>query len=311
MAKVIITPRSYGMFNPEVFTIWKDEGYEVIRKTGPLPEEELAELIKDADALVVGTDRVSKRVLDTAGKLKLISKYGVGTDNIDKEFAELKGIAVVNTPGVNTEAVADYAFGLMLSLARHIVKSHHDLIEKGKWEKTVGLELYGKKLGLLGFGAIGSAVARRAKGFNMDVIAYDPFPNHTLATELGVTFADLETVLQESDVVSMHLPLMPETKNLISRTQLSVMKKHCLLINTARGGVVDETALYEAMKEGEIGGAALDVFQEEPPLKSPLFALDNVILTSHNASASVEAIQRMTMQSTENVLRFFNTMEKV
>jgi D-3-phosphoglycerate dehydrogenase len=311
MPKVVITPRSYGMFNPEIWNMWKENDMEVIREEGPLPEEELAALVKDADVLLVGTDHVSKKVLEEAEQLKLISKYGVGTDNIDKAFAEQKGITVLNTPGVNTEAVADYTFGLMLSLARHIANSHRDLVMNGRWKKTVGIELFGKKLGILGLGAIGSAVARRAKGFDMEVISYDPYPNHQLAEQAGVTFADLETVLKESDVLSMHLPLTPQTKHLISGKELAGMKENCLLINTARGGIINEAALYEALKKGEIAGAALDVFQHEPPTDSPLFQLENIILTPHNASASVEAVQRMTVQSTENVLKYFSNFQKI
>lgn len=310
MKKVLITPRSYGLYNPTIFDKWKENGFEVLRKAGPHSEEDLSRLIEGVEVLLVGTDNVSKQVIENAHSLKVISKYGVGIDNIDCEYAKERGIKVLNTPGVNTEAVADYAFGLMLSLSRHITKSHYDLALNGKWSKTVGMELYGKKLGLLGLGAIGAAVARRAKGFNMEIVAYDPYPNRELANKLGVTLDRLDNVVRDSDIVSMHLPLTNETRHIIDFTRLKEMKKNSFLINTARGGVINEQDLFQALCDGEIAGAGLDVFEEEPPTNSPLIGLENVILTPHNAAASVEAVERMTVKSTENVFNYYANHEK-
>ncbi|WP_270180614.1 phosphoglycerate dehydrogenase [Alkalihalobacillus sp. CinArs1] len=307
---MLITPRSYGLYHPKIYEYWKKEGYEVVRKAGPHSEEDLITYLEGVEVLLVGTDHISKKVIQNAKELKVISKYGVGIDNIDCEAARKCGIEVLNTPGVNTEAVADYAFGLMLSLSRHIARSHFELVQEGTWNKTVGVEIFGKTLGLMGLGSIGAAVAKRAKGFNMNVIAYDPFPNEQLAQELGVTLVSLEDVIRESDIVSMHLPLTKETRYMIDCNRLKKMKKNCLLINTARGGVINELHLYEALRDGEIKGAALDVFEEEPPTNSPLFELDNVILTPHNAAASVEAVQRMTLRSTDNVMAYYESLRK-
>ncbi|WP_186438500.1 phosphoglycerate dehydrogenase [Cohnella terricola] len=305
MPNVVITPRSYGVYSPDIWKDWKDAGFEVIAEPGPLPEERLAELLAEADALLVGTDVVSRHVLERSPTLKVIAKYGVGVDNIAVDYAKERGISVFNTPGVNTEAVADYAFGLILSLARNIPGSHADLMD-GKWKKAVGREIWSKTIGILGLGSIGKALARRAKGFNMQVLAYDLYPDHKFANEHGVMFADFETVIRSSDVISVHLALTPDTRHLIGAKELEWMKEETLLINTARGGIVDEDALFEALSRNRIAGAALDVFQVEPPIASPLRKLNNVILTPHNASASVEAIKRMTEQSTEQIMRFYS-----
>lgn len=304
MPKVIITPRSYGLHSPSVWKTWEDRGFECICEPGPLSEEKLSRLLSDADALIVGTDKVTERVLEQAPSLRIVSKYGVGVDNIAVDFALSRGIEVTNTPGVNTEAVADYTFALILSLARRVPQSHIDVVQ-GQWKKSVGFEIWGKTIGILGLGSIGKGVVRRAKGFNMKILAYDLYPDNSFATEQNVEFVDLETVLRSSDILSLHLALTPQTYHLIGRKELSLMKQDAMLINTARGGIVDEDALFQALHNRQIGGAALDVFQNEPPEDTPLRKLDNVILTSHNAAASVEAIIRMTEQSTENVIEFF------
>ena len=304
MPRVIITPRSYGMYSPDIWDRWEKAGVDVRYEPGPLAEERLSELLRDADALLVGTDAVTRRVLEEAG-VRVIVKYGVGLDNIDAEYAARKGIRVLNTPGVNTEAVADYTFGLMLALARKIPASHADLM-RGEWKKTTGLEIWGKTIGILGTGAIGKAVARRAKGFNMRILAWDKYPDPAAAEELGFEYADLESVLRRSDVISLHVALTPETKHLIGARELEWMKPNALLVNTARGGIVDEDALFRALKERCIAGAALDVFGQEPPvLPDWLRPLDNIIVTPHNAASSVEAVIRMTEQSTERILEFF------
>ncbi|NGY70111.1 phosphoglycerate dehydrogenase [Priestia megaterium] len=309
MPKVLITPRSYGMFNKDINQMWEKAGFEVIREAGPLPESKFIELIKDVDALLIGTDCLNEKILYNAKHLKIISKYGTGIDNIPKEYAVKKGIYVTNTPAVNNEAVADYAFGLMLSTARSISSSAQKLRE-GQWTKTVGIELFGKTLGILGFGAIGKAVARRAKGFQMDVIVYDVFSDKKTAEEYGITYADLETVLKNCDFLSIHMPLLPETTNLLNYETMKKMKKEAIIINTARGGIVNEQDLFRVLQEGIIRGAGIDVFSVEPPNSSPLLELDNAVLTPHNAAASEEAIERMTLQSTRNIIEFFEQQVK-
>ncbi|MCM3161442.1 phosphoglycerate dehydrogenase [Metabacillus litoralis] len=304
MRKVVITPRSYGKFNKEVFSLWEKENFKVIREIGPVPEERMIELIKDADALIIGTDFLSEKALEHAKNLKIISKYGVGIDNIPRAFALSNGIEVMNTPGVNTEAVADYTFSLLLAVARHIPQSHENLM-MGRWQKMIGQEVFGKTIGILGFGAIGQAVAKRAKGFNMNILAYDVMPNYETAEQLDVKIRSFDEIIEQSDFLTLHLPLIKETKNLINYQLLKRMKKNCVIVNTARGGIVNEHDLGLALQENVIGGAAIDVFYEEPLKHSPLQGLKNVILTPHNAAATIEATERMTMQSTKNVLEFF------
>lgn len=304
MLKVLITPRSYGMFTEDIMNKWREEGFEVIREVGPISESRFIELIQNVQALIIGTDHLSKEVLNHASELKIIAKYGAGTDNIPKEYATQKGIVVVNTPGVNHEAVADYAFGLMLSVARQISLSSQRL-RKGQWTKNVGVELYGKTLGILGFGAIGKAVARRAKGFQMNILVYDVFQDEQAAAEYGATYVHINELLTKSDVVSVHMPLVPETTNLLNYQMMKKMKKEAILINTARGGIINETDLFHILKEEKILGAGIDVFSVEPPTDSPLLELDNAVLTPHNAAASKEAIERMTLRSTHSVIKFF------
>lgn len=304
MPKVVITPRSYGLYSPDIWKQWERAGFVVESAAGPLQEEELIRLLHGADALLVGTDQVSRKVLEQSDSLRMICKYGVGIDNIDKEAASALGIVVDNTPGVNTEAVADYTFGLLLSLARQIPESHADLLQ-GKWKKRVGIEVWGKTLGILGLGAIGKAVARRAKGFDMRIAAFDLYPDYEFAAEYGIKITDFSTLIQTADIVTIHLALTDDTYHLIGSQELAAMKPEALVINTSRGGIVDESALSDALASGRIAGAALDVFQNEPLLDSPLTTVDRLLLTPHNASASIEAIRRMTEQSTERILRFF------
>lgn len=297
------------MFNKEIYSMWEKENYEVIREIGPLDRERMMELMEDVDALIVGTDELTEDILKAANKLKIISKYGVGIDNIPKDFAEEKGIKVLNTPGVNTEAVADYTFSLLLSVARHVPQSHEKLLH-GQWAKSVGTEVYGKTIGILGFGAIGRAVAKRARGFDMDILAYDLFPNYELAEEMDVKISEFDTIIEQSDILSVHLPLVEETKNLLNYPMFKRMKKNSIIVNTARGGIINEADLAKALKEELIFGAGMDVFSTEPLTESPLFECENAILTPHNAAASSEAITRMTVQATQNVLEFFTEKQE-
>ncbi|MFS0779945.1 phosphoglycerate dehydrogenase [Neobacillus sp. 3P2-tot-E-2] len=305
MKKILITPRSYGFFDEgQILKQFDPNQFEILREIGPFRENELAERLKGVHAAIVGTDQVTKKVLEAADQLELIVKYGVGLDNIDLEFAKEKGIKVENTPGVNTEAVADYTFGLLLSLARQIHISDME-IRQGLWKKRTGTEIYQKTIGILGLGAIGKSIARRAYGFNMKILAYDLYQDKSFANQFEVTYCELEEIIEQSDVICIHLPLNNETKHLINKNSLAKMKPNTFIINTARGGIIDEKAIYEAIKEKRIAGAAIDVFEEEPLKNSPLAELENIILTPHNASASEEATQRMTTQTTDKVLRFY------
>ncbi|MGB9788791.1 MAG: hydroxyacid dehydrogenase, partial [Dictyoglomus turgidum] len=254
-----------------------------VNYTPGLPKDELLNIIQDYVALVVRSEtKVTKDVIERAKNLKVIGRAGVGVDNIDVEEATRKGILVINAPEGNTIAACEHTIGLMLAISRKIPQAF-SLLRQGKWERKsfIGNELYGKTLGLVGLGRIGSEVAKRAKSFKMRVIAYDPFISPEKAKELDVElYSDLPALLKEADYVSLHLPLTQDTKNLIGKKELEMMKPTAYLINCARGGLVDEDALYEILKEKKIAGAALDVFKNEPiNPDNPLLTLDNVVLT--------------------------------
>jgi D-3-phosphoglycerate dehydrogenase len=224
---------------------------------------------------------------------------------VDLEAAKARGIPVCNTPGANAQAVADLAFGLALCAARKI-----PLLDKktreGQWVRSTGVELFGKTMGILGLGAVGRAVAQRAKGFSMRVLAYDPFINTRYAEEQGIVVSDFDSLIKESDVISLHLPLDQKTKHVINAEAMARMKRGVILINTARGGLIDESAAYELLRSGHIGGLGLDAYEEEPPGKSSLFELDNVVLTPHTASHTAEATANMAAMSVENLINILS-----
>ena len=302
--KVIITSRSFlGTEGPHR-QILRDAGYEVveIRRDRPLRAAELAEVIIDARATIVGLDEVDAEVISRAEQLKVISRFGVGTDNVDLEAATRRRIVVTITPGANSVSVAELTIGLMLALTRHI--PYHDrLVKQGGWTRMQGMELCGATLGVIGMGRIGREVARRAFAFGMTILYYDivPPPN-TLVRKLQASARTLEDLLAQSDVVSLHTPLNDETRNLIDREALGRMKRSALLINTARGGLVDENALYDSLAEGRLAGAACDVFSHEPPDDSPLLTLENLIAMPHTGGATREASLRMGKMAVDNVL---------
>ena len=264
-------------------------------------EEQGIEVVRDADVLVVGLQRITGRVLDAAKRLKVIGRCGVGLDNIDLKAAGARGIPVVYTPGANAQTVADLTLGLMLALARKIPQADR-MTRGGEWKRIMGNDVWGKTLGIFGLGQIGFNVAKRAKGFDMNIIAYDLFENVPLAGELGIQYKSKAEILREADFITLHLPLNPETLGFISDGDLKAMKKNAVLVNTSRGGIVDEKALYLALKEGKIAGAALDVFEQEPPGKTPLVQLDNFIGCPHIGGITTEAIGRIGMTVSRDIV---------
>jgi D-3-phosphoglycerate dehydrogenase len=264
-------------------------------------EEQGIEVVRDADVLVVGLQRITERVLDAAKRLKVIGRCGVGLDNIDLKAAGARGIPVVYTPGANAQTVADLTLGLMLALARKIPQADR-MTRGGQWKRIMGNDVWGKTLGIFGLGQIGFNVAKRAKGFDMNIIAYDLFENVPLAGELGIEYRGKAEILREADFITLHLPLNPETLGFISDGELKAMKKNAILINTSRGGIVDEKALFLALKEEEIAGAALDVFEHEPPGKTPLAELDNFIGCPHIGGITTEAIGRIGMTVSRDIV---------
>lgn len=289
----------------------REAGFEVLFKEYP-SEDELVILIKDVDALIVRSKpMVTRKVIEAAGKLKIIGRSGVGLDNIDLEAAKEKGIKVINTPGAPANSVAELTIGLMLAVLRKIAYADRRLRE-GEWVKKqcLGYELRGKTLGVIGMGRIGREVARIAHhGFGMKIIYYDVIrcPKE-IEEELKTECVDLETLLRRADIVTIHVPLTPQTKHLINEERLKLMKTTSFLINTSRGGVIDTKALVKALKEGWIAGAGLDVFDEEPlPKNHPLTSLDNVVLTPHIGASTIEAQERAGMEIVEKIIEFFKS----
>lgn len=289
---------------------------EVWDRYTPPPREILLSKVSRVDALVtLLTDRIDREVLDSALRLRIIAQYAVGYDNIDVDYATRKGVYVTNTPGVLTDATADLAWALLLAASRRIVEADK-FVRSGEYWRTgtgwhplmmLGYHVSGKTLGIIGMGRIGQAVARRAKGFNMRILYYQrhKLPGE-LEKELGAEYVDLETLLRESDFVTIHVPLTKETYHMIGESELKMMKKTAILVNTARGAVVDEQALVKALKEGWIAGAGLDVFEREPlPPESPLTELNNVVLAPHIGSATRETRAAMAELVAHNLIAFY------
>ena len=303
MKKILITPRSFGKTDKSVFNIIKDAGYEpVVNPYGQiLTKEQMIENIKNVVGVIVGVDPLDKDVIDAAPNLKAIAKYGVGTDNIDVKYAESKGIPVSITAGANTNAVADYAFALMLAVARKITLINNMCHEK-KWTKVIGSDIYGKTLGIIGLGAIGKGVAKRSVGFDMKVYAYDLFWNDEYAKNNNIEYATPQKIFETCDFISLHLPLTDETRNIVNDAALSSMKPNCILINTARGGLIDESTLIRALKNETILGAGLDVFNSEPPEDPEIYKLENLIMGSHCSASTNGASEQMSYLSATHLI---------
>ena len=271
-----------------------------------LTHQELIEGVKDAEALIcLLTDNIDKEVISAAPKLKVISSYAVGYNNIEVEYATQRGIAVCNTPGVLTETTADLTWALILATCRRISESER-FLRKGNfkgWEPMLmlGLDVYGKTLGIIGMGRIGQAVAKRATGFAMRIIYYNDVPvSNTLPFE--ITETDLQTLLKEADIITLHLPLTKETFHLIGKEEFALMKENAVLINTSRGAVIDEKELIKALSEKRIFSAGLDVYENEPDIPQELLALENVVLLPHIGSASIETRTKMALLAAENAI---------
>lgn len=289
--------------------------HATVKLAGSTTEEGLIAEVGDVDVILVVYAKITKRIIEAARRLKGIVRYGVGVDNVDVRAATERGIYVANVPDYCTGAVAEHTFALLLALARRIVLADRTVktASWGVWTQQpaelMGTELEGKVLGLIGMGKIGCAVARRAKAFGMRVMAYDPYLGEDRARLLGVELVDLDTLLKGSDFVSIHVPLTSETLGMIGELELRKMKRTAYLINTSRGPVVDEGALYKALREGWIAGAALDVYEKEPPDRdNPLFKLDNVVLTPHVAWYTEEALKRLKRSVAEEAIRMLEGM---
>jgi D-3-phosphoglycerate dehydrogenase len=282
-------------------------GLEVVTRNhdtdGPIEEQ-----IKGFDCVIVrSATKITKEVIDASDKLKLVVRAGVGLDNVDKAAAEAKGIVVQNTPEAPTVSVAEMVFSLMFSLARNITQADSSMKDE-RWEKKKlkGTELWNKTIGIVGFGRIGQEVGRRAKAFDMEVLSYGGRNIDVASKEVGAKKSDLKTIFEQSDYISLHVPLVPETKSMIGEKEFKMMKKTAFLINTARGGVVDEKALLEALNNGEIAGAALDVFESEPPVDWQIVKHPKLVATPHLASSTEEAQVRVGDLTVQKVIDGLN-----
>lgn len=308
--RVLVTPTSYGKNDSRLKSELEEQVGEVIyNPTGkPLKSAELAALLPGVDGYIAGLDEIDQAALESAGCLKVISRYGVGVDNVDLEAARQKSIIVTNTPGANSVSVAELTLGLILDVARQITESS-TAVQQGKWPRPPGVSLEGKTITILGLGAIGKQLARRLAGFDCRILAYDPYADVDFALQNRVVLVGLEEALSQADFLSVHVPLLPATRGMVDRNFLARMKKGSCLINTSRGEVVNEMALFEALKSGHLRGAALDAFTVEPPDPgNPLLSLPHVIATPHLGAQTDGATSNMGWMAMRDCLAVLSGM---
>ncbi len=302
MGKILSTSVSFGLYAKKPVKKLEELGHELdCMKYDPATgKRDLMEKIKNADALIVGTETVDGEVMDRALHLKIIAKHGIGVDNIDLEAAKERGVVVVNAPGTNARAVTEYTWALIMCLCRRV----HESIEEAKdlkWGKVIGYELHGKTLGVIGLGKIGREVALVGRGFGMEILAFDPFLDKAFVQEHSIQSVGIEMLLRNSDIVTIHTSLNDSTYHLLNHERLGLMKQTAYLVNVARGPIIDEKALYSALHENRIAGAACDVFEKEPPGDNPLIKLHNFLPTPHTAGYTFEALEAMGLVTVENI----------
>lgn len=307
--KLLVTSRSFGKTSDAPIAKLQAAGFEIVNMGEQFDAERFEALLPQMDALIIGAHALRPELLDKCKKLRIICKHGVGVDNIPLEKAHDCGIIVANAPGANSQAVADLAFGLMLDASRGISRSAA-LAKAGLHKRTMGRDVWGKTLGILGFGRIGQALAKRAEGFDMCVLAYDPYLRTAPEDFQNLRLTELDELLSASDFVSVHLPLNESTQGFINAERIAKMKKDAVLINTSRGAVVDEDALCAALRSGMLRSAGLDVTAEEPvSAQNPLLELENVVVTDHIGMYSLEATEAVGMICAEAVIDVFEGRE--
>ncbi len=302
--RVLVTPTSFAKYDSSLSKELEDKVGEVYYNTSgkPLKEKDLLLLIKDFDGYIAGLDEITARVIDKAKNLKVIARYGVGIDKVDLDAALAKGIYVTVTPGANSVSVAELTIGLLIAAARNIVLANNETKE-GQWPRLKGISLSGKNAGIIGLGKIGKEVVLNLKQFQVNIFAYDIKFDKTFAKENDITYQELDQLLKNSDFVLIHIPVLPSTVKIVNKDFLSRMKKDSILINTSRGDLIDEEALYESLKSGHLRAAAIDSFCSEPDyLKCPLKSLPQVIVTPHIGAATDEASNGMTRISIEECI---------
>ena len=304
---VLVTARSFGKEVPEPMERLLKEGLHILewREGSGHEISELIGKIGQADAWIVGSYPIQAALLENAQRLQIIAKHGVGIDNIDVRAATKRGILVAIAPGSNDQAVADLTIGLLLSLVRSIPQADAS-VKSGRWERFQGFGLTGKTIGIIGLGHIGLNVAKRTKGFDMEILGCDPYWPEERAREIGIVRADFETLIGKSDVITLHVPLTPETEELIGEHQIALMKKGVWIVNTSRGKIIDEKAMYQALVSGKVAGYATDVFEMEPPEGNPLLDLTNVVATPHIGSYTKDALRMLGDSVVDTILKLFH-----
>ncbi len=303
MQKVLITPGPLADMEGEYIQALRSAGLEPVfpPKRALLTESDLLEQLRGVVASVAGSETYSRRVLEAHPQLRVIARAGVGFDAVDLQAATERGVVVTITPNTNQEAVAEHTFALILALAKNLISQHQGTVQ-GQWQRQANLPLRGGTLGIAGLGRIGKAVAVRGVAFGMKLLAYEPYPDHAFAAQHGVKFVSWEELLAQSDFLTLHLPATQESRHLINRHSLAKMKPTAFLINTARGTLVNETDLVDALKAGKIAGAGIDVFEEEPALVNPLFRLNNVVLTPHAAGVDLRSRDDMALSAAQAII---------
>ena len=300
---VLVTPTSFARYDKTFKEkLEKTVGSVEYNTTGrPLKEEDLISVIGRFDGMIAGLDEITKKVINSAKDLKVIARYGAGIDRVDLEAARNAGIIVTNTPGANSVSVAELTVALALAALRNVIKGNNNT-KTGQWPRLPGASLSQKTFGIIGLGSIGKEVASRIFCFNTKILACDLNKDDDFASRYKIDYVDLNTLLSKSDIVSLHIPVLPETKLIINRNSLLKMKKGSILINTSRGELVDEKALYESLNSEHLKAAALDAFMQEPPAGNKLLTLEQVIATPHMGAATDDASNEMTKMSVEDCL---------
>jgi D-3-phosphoglycerate dehydrogenase len=301
---VIVGPVRYAELCAAGRSLLIEHGFTLVENERSVPwtADELSALLPSASASVCGVEVFNREALALAPQLKIISRLGVGLDNVDLAEARSRGVDVVNAPGGNAAAVAELALGLLLSVYRQIPAMNSG-IRTGTWDRFVGAEIHGKSIGLIGFGAVSRVLARRLAGFDVDVVAYDPFGDAEEARRLGVRLVSLDEAVSNVDVVSLHAPHIESTHHLVNAELLASMRPGTVLLNTSRGGLVDESALADALESGHLAGAGLDVFEVEPVSRdNPLLTFPNVVATTHAAADSIEAYHRIGLSTAQAIV---------
>ena len=300
---LIVPPTLYEM-QGDYLKVLRDAGFSVrfTHRGDTNPNEaELCRYLTDVDAVLAGGELYSETVLQSAPKLRVMSRIGVGYDCVDLDACRRRGIVVAITPGANDQAVAEHTLALLLAVGRRLLQRHRAVVA-GRWPRDPLPAIRGSTLGLIGLGRIGRAVALRARPFDMHILAYEPLPDMKFVAEYGIRLVPLDELLRESDFVSLHVPLLPETEGIINRRTLALMKPTAVLVNTARGGLVNEDDLYDALSSGQIAAAGLDVFVREPCFGTRLLELDNVLATPHMAGVDHRSVRDMLTMAAQNVV---------